>query len=186
MTGQVQSGVSYAFIGLQRDWGWSPSDSDDYKEGELAYWNWASGEPMHHYCGSIGKTGEWFAASCFNHFKFFCYHGENTRQFYILLDLLLILFCGLKTNKCVKKKLHFHIKVTHIIGGWFVFKAPVNLVFKSSSCHSQYFHMNQHAFLHVHVKGISLHLLDVSISNFFLLNSCHCCVYSLFPLPIIC
>ncbi|XP_047462504.1 C-type mannose receptor 2-like [Mugil cephalus] len=71
----VDYGVPYVYIGLYRSWGWSLSEDDDYKEGEPAFWNWASGEPMNHFCGSISSTGEWYATDCNVRMSFFCYDG---------------------------------------------------------------------------------------------------------------
>lgn len=81
--GLIESGFSFIFLGLYRSWGWSQSDADDYKEGELPYWNWASGEPIKHYCGSIGSTGEWFATNCSRSLNFFCYDGKHMIQVFI-------------------------------------------------------------------------------------------------------
>ncbi|XP_068584469.1 putative C-type lectin domain family 20 member A [Cebidichthys violaceus] len=80
LPGLIESGVSYAFLGLYRVWGWSLSDADDYKEGEQAHWKWTSGEPLakQHHCGSIGATGEWFATACNNSLNFSCYDGSKT------------------------------------------------------------------------------------------------------------
>ncbi|XP_051257816.1 C-type mannose receptor 2-like isoform X2 [Dicentrarchus labrax] len=78
LAGLIHSDVPHVFLGLYRSWGWSMSDADDYKEGEVAYWKWASGQPKTHYCGSIGSTGEWFAADCKSNLNFFCYNGSTT------------------------------------------------------------------------------------------------------------
>ncbi|XP_044040991.1 C-type mannose receptor 2-like [Siniperca chuatsi] len=81
LAGLINSEVtSYIFLGLYRSWGWSVSDADDYKEGELGYWNWASGEPVKYFCGSIGSTGEWFATNCNSSLNFFCYNVIFIKQ----------------------------------------------------------------------------------------------------------
>ncbi|KAI3375670.1 hypothetical protein L3Q82_003972 [Scortum barcoo] len=73
-------------LGLHRNWSWSRSNDDDYKEGELPYWNWASGEPTKQYCGSIGSTGEWLATNCSSSFNFVCYdsNASDISQRFIL------------------------------------------------------------------------------------------------------
>lgn len=38
------------FLGLRREWGWSLSDDDDYRQGEPAYWNWDENEPHRQDC----------------------------------------------------------------------------------------------------------------------------------------
>lgn len=77
LAGLITSKVKYTFFGLYRSWFWSLSETDDYKEGEPAYWNWARGEPTEKYCGSIKSTGEWFATDCNCSLNFFCYNGKN-------------------------------------------------------------------------------------------------------------
>ncbi|XP_035531357.1 C-type lectin domain family 10 member A-like [Morone saxatilis] len=77
LAGLIDSEVPHVFLGLYRSWGWSMSDADDYKEGEVAYWKWANGQPKTHYCGSIGSTGDWFATDCNSNLNFFCYNGKN-------------------------------------------------------------------------------------------------------------
>ncbi|GLD64671.1 uncharacterized protein AKAME5_001620300 [Lates japonicus] len=83
LTGLVGSGFQYAHVGLYRGWTWSLSDTDDYKEGEPVYWNWASGQPSSgqpatRLCGSMGVTGEWFATNCSTGLSFFCYDSHIT------------------------------------------------------------------------------------------------------------
>lgn len=77
------SASPYVHIGLYRDWGWSRSQDDDYREGEPAYWNWASGQPSVNLCGGMSATGAWFAADCTTSLSFFCYNGKVIK--YILL-----------------------------------------------------------------------------------------------------
>lgn len=74
----MHASVRYVFMGLYRIWGWSLSDTGDYKEGGLTYSNWGSVPPWQIFCGSIAATGEWFATACSSNFNFFCYNGESS------------------------------------------------------------------------------------------------------------
>ncbi|XP_068444333.1 macrophage mannose receptor 1-like [Clinocottus analis] len=76
----VKSGVSYAFLGLYRSWGWSLSDADDHKAGEQTFWKWTRAEPQDqpHYCGSIAASGDWFATDCSSSLNFSCYDESIT------------------------------------------------------------------------------------------------------------
>nr|XP_046237552.1 macrophage mannose receptor 1-like [Scatophagus argus] len=74
----TESSHPYVFLGLYRGWGWSLSDDDGYEEEEPTYWNWATGQPRTHYCGSMGPTGEWFATNCSVRLEFLCYSGSVT------------------------------------------------------------------------------------------------------------
>ncbi|XP_063757349.1 putative C-type lectin domain family 20 member A [Eleginops maclovinus] len=85
----VGSDASQVFIGLYKSWGWSVSDADDHKEGEPAYWKWASDEPKGYGCGYTKLSGEWYAGNCKTTLKFICYRGKN--------DTLAVL-CGPNTN----------------------------------------------------------------------------------------
>ncbi|KAL7375331.1 hypothetical protein ABVT39_015720 [Epinephelus coioides] len=73
----IEPGIQFVYLGLHRSWGWSRSDVDDYKEGELMYLNWAKGEPIHnyHFCAGIGENGTWFSTNCSSPNRFFCYKG---------------------------------------------------------------------------------------------------------------
>lgn len=79
LTRLVDSSIQDVFIGSYRSWGWSLSEGDDYKQGEVSYWNWAGGQPVTGptFCGNTGATGEWFASTCNLSFNFFCYNGET-------------------------------------------------------------------------------------------------------------
>ncbi|KAM8898852.1 C-type mannose receptor 2-like isoform 2-T4 [Spinachia spinachia] len=72
--------VPRAFLGLYRTWGWSLTDDDDHREGEEAYWNWASGEALKKalQCGRIGESGEWFATDCSVSLNVSCYTASET------------------------------------------------------------------------------------------------------------
>lgn len=76
LAGLNEPGKQLVFLGLHREWSWSLSNDDDYKEGEQAYWKWARGQPITHQCGSIGLTGEWFATNCSSMLNFICYNGK--------------------------------------------------------------------------------------------------------------
>ncbi|XP_076738805.1 C-type mannose receptor 2-like [Maylandia zebra] len=78
LAGLVGSGGPFVYLGLYRDWGWSVSENDDYKEGEPAYWNWASGEPSVQSCASMSATGGWYATPCNSTLSFFCYTALAT------------------------------------------------------------------------------------------------------------
>ncbi|KAM9425706.1 P-selectin-like [Pholidichthys leucotaenia] len=71
----VSYGVQYVHLGLYRSWGWSRSEEDDYKEGEPAFWNWASGEPTDYFCGSMSASGEWHTTDCNTNLNFICYNA---------------------------------------------------------------------------------------------------------------
>ncbi|XP_068612210.1 macrophage mannose receptor 1-like [Brachionichthys hirsutus] len=74
VNGLTAAGNPFVFLGLHKGWDWSLSPSDDYMAGEPAYWNWASGQPGgDHRCGSMGPTGELFAADCGVKMNFSCY-----------------------------------------------------------------------------------------------------------------
>lgn len=85
LAGLIEGSNRVAFLGLRRQWAWSVSDADDYREGEPAYWNWAdNNEPSGEACGTIGLSGKWFSSSCSSLMHFFCYSGKNEQ---------LMLFC---------------------------------------------------------------------------------------------
>ncbi|TNM93671.1 hypothetical protein fugu_001847 [Takifugu bimaculatus] len=76
LAGLLKDNSRVAFLGLRREWGWSVSDGDDYREGEPVYWNWADNEPSQQDCVSVGLSGKWFATNCSTTLNFFCYNGK--------------------------------------------------------------------------------------------------------------
>lgn len=81
LAGLVGSSDRGVFLGLRRQWAWSVSDADDYREGEPAYWNWAdSNQSSGEACGTMGLSGKWFSCSCSSLRHFFCYRGKNERM----------------------------------------------------------------------------------------------------------
>lgn len=79
LAGLVEDNHRVVFLGLRRQWAWSVSDSDAYREGEPAYWNWADGnERSGEACATIGPSGKWFSSSCSSQLHFFCYTGKNS------------------------------------------------------------------------------------------------------------
>uniref|UniRef100_A0A674NV19 C-type lectin domain-containing protein n=1 Tax=Takifugu rubripes TaxID=31033 RepID=A0A674NV19_TAKRU len=76
LAGLLKDNSRVAFLGLRREWGWSVSDGDDYREGEPVYWNWADNEPSQQDCVSVGLSGKWFATNCSTTLSFFCYNDK--------------------------------------------------------------------------------------------------------------
>lgn len=80
LAGLVEDSSRAVSLGLRRQWGWSVSDGDDYREGEPAYWNWADDDqPSGEACGTLGPSGQWFSSGCDGLKPFFCYSGENSQ-----------------------------------------------------------------------------------------------------------
>lgn len=88
LAGLVGSGGPFVYLGLYRDWGWSVSENDDYKVGEPAYWNWASGEPSVQSCASMSATGGWSAIPCNSTLSFVCYTGKIFNTFLCCLPFV--------------------------------------------------------------------------------------------------
>lgn len=77
LAGLLKDKSQVVFLGLRREWGWSVSDDDDYREGEPIYSNWADNEPSRHDCGSVGVSGKWFATNCSSILNVYCYDGKK-------------------------------------------------------------------------------------------------------------